>query len=573
MTRKSELMRAAAALALVAGLLGGRPTAAHADPALDAALADTNNWAMYGHGYDNTRFSPLKQINAQNIGQLKLAYSFQLGSLRSNESTPIVVGDTMYVSTSWGPKYVHALDARTGEKKWTYEPDIPDDVMQYGCCDVVNRGVTYGDGKIFVGRLDGYLTAIDAKTGAEVWSTQVVDYKQGSVITSPPLVVNNIVITGFGGGEYGARGSLQAYDIKTGKLVWRTWTVPGPEEPGNETWKGDSWQHGGGVLWLVGSYDPKTNTVIWGTSNPAPWNTVVRSTGTSDYGNLRNLYTASVLGIDPATGKIKWFLQSTPEDAWDFDGVNESVLGDLKIDGNTVPAMMKADRNGFFFVANRENGKLISAEKFVPTTWAEKFDVANVKPVEVADKRARIGQPAKGICPGLIGGKNWQPMSFNPETGYVYIPSNNMCMDWSVSEVNYRRGVFYLGAEFPMLPGPGDYLGEIMAWDPVAQKKVWGVKEDLPFNGGTLTTAGGLVFYGNMHGTFKALDAKSGQELWKMNLGSGIGGGPISYSVDGKQYIAVVIGRTVSTAAFMGSIGDKLIAATPEGGAVFVFTE
>ena len=569
-SKKSRLLRG---VAIAFGVLGCQAGAGHANDSLIRATADANNWAMYGRGYDNTRFSPLSQITAQNAAQLKLAFAYQLGSLRSNEATPIVIGDTMYVSTSWGPKYVYALDAKTGQKKWRYEPDIPDDVMQYGCCDVVNRGVTYADGKIFVGRLDGFLAAVDAKSGEELWTTQVVDYKQGAVITSPPLVVKNLVITGFGGGEYGVRGSLQAYDVNTGKQVWKTWTVPGPGEPGNETWKGDSWQHGGGVAWLIGSYEPKTNTVFYGTSNPSPWNAAVRSTGTSDYGNLRNLYTASTLAIDPDTGKIKWYLQSTPQDAWDFDGVNEAVLADLKIAGQDVPAMLKADRNGFFYVANRETGKLISAEKFVPTTWAEKIDIATAKPVEDPEKRAQIGRPAKDICPNLIGGKNWQPMSYNPGTGLVYIPSNNLCMGWSVSEVSYRKGVFYLGAEFPTSPGPGGYLGEIMAWDPVAQKKVWGVKEDLPFNGGTLTTAGGLVFYGNLHGVFKALDAKSGQELWKMNLGSGIGAGPISYSVDGKQYVAVVVGRTVSTAAFMGAIGNQIIEATPEGGALFVFSQ
>ena len=569
-SRRSQLLTGATlAIGLVAGLAGpGR-----ANDSLLTASDDPNNWAMYGRGYDNTRFSPLTQINAQNAAQLKLAFAFQLGSLRSNESTPIVVGDTMYVSTSWGPKYVYALDARTGQKKWQYEADIPDDVMQYGCCDVVNRGVTYADGKIFVGRLDGKLSALDAKTGEELWTADVVDYKQGSIIGSPPLVVKNLVVTGFGGGEYGARGSIQAYDIQTGKQVWKTWTIPGPGEPGNDTWKGDSWQHGGGVAWLIGSYDPKTNTVFYGTSNPSPWNALVRSTGTSDYGKLSNLYTSSTLAIDADSGKIKWYLQSTPEDSWDYDGVNEAVLADLKLDGQTVPVMLKADRNGFFYVANRETGKLISAEKFVPANWAEKIDIATAKPVEVPGKRASMGHPAKDICPNLIGGKNWQPMSYNPGTGYAYIPSNNLCMGWSVSDVSYRKGVFYLGAEFPTSPGPGGYLGEVMAWDPVAQKKVWGIKEDLPFNGGTLTTAGGLVFYGNMHGAFKAVDAKSGQELWSKSLGSGIGAGPISYAVDGKQYVAVVVGRTVSTAAFLGEIGNRMVSATPEGGALFVFSE
>lgn len=556
----------------VLGLLTALGTGARADEALDRAAANPSNWAMYGHGYDNTRYSPLNQINAKNVGHLKLAYSFQLGSLRSNESSPIVIGDTMYVSTSWGPKYVYAINAATGERKWTYEPDIPDDVLQYGCCDANSRGVTYGAGKIFVGRLDGKLAAVDAETGKELWVTTVVDYKQGSVITSPPLVVKNMVITGFGGGEYGARGSLQAYDIETGKLLWRTYTIPGPGEPNNDTWKGDSWQHGGGAPWLVGSYDPKTDTVFWGTSNPGPWNSVVRSTGDGNYGKLTNLYTSSTVAFSGA-GKIKWWVQGTPEDAWDYDGVNELVLANLPLHGKETPVYMKADRNGFFYVVNRDTGKIVSAEKFVPTTWATKIDIATGKPQEVADQRPGPNHPVKGVCPNLIGGKNWQPMSYNPETRLVYIPSNNVCMDWSVSEVNYRKGVFYLGAEFPTHPGPGGYMGELIAWDPIAHKKVWTVKTDLPFNGGTMTTAGDLTFWGDLHGVFHAYDAKNGTELWKTSLGSGIGAGPISFSVKGKQYIAVVVGRTASIPAFLGAVGKKITDATPEGGALFVFTE
>jgi len=558
---------------LVVALLTGLAGAARADEALDRAAADPNGWAMYGRGYDNTRYSPLKQITPQNVGQMKLAYSFQLGSLRSNESSPIVIGDTMYVSTSWGPKYVYALDAATGQRKWTYEPEIPDDVLQYACCDVNSRGVSFADGKIFVGRLDGKLAAIDAATGKELWVADVVDYKQGSVITSPPLVVKDLVITGFGGGEYGARGSLQAYNVKTGKQVWKTFTVPGPEDENADTWKGDSWKHGGGAPWLVGSYDPKTNTVFWGTSNPCPWNSVVRSTGDSNYGKLTNLYTSSTVAFDADTGAIKWWVQQTPQDAWDYDGVNELVLANLPVGGADTPVYLKADRNGFFYVVNRESGKIVSAEKYVPTTWAEKIDVATGKPQEVASQRPGPNHPVKGVRPNLIGGKNWQPMSYNPDTKLVYIPSNNVCMDWGVSEVNYRKGVFYLGAEFPTLPGPGGYMGELIAWDPVANKKVWSVKTDLPFNGGTLTTAGGLTFWGDLHGEFHAYDAKNGSELWHTQLGSGIGAGPISYSVNGKQYVAVVVGRTAAIPAFLGEVGKKMTAATPEGGALFVFTE
>ena len=265
-------------------------------------------------------------------------------------------------------------------------------------------------------------------------------------------------------------------------------------------------------------------------------------------------------------------MQQTPEDAWDYDGVNELVLADLKMGNETVPAMMKADRNGFFFITNRETGKVLSAEKYVPTTWAKSWDVAQLRPIEDPDKRPGPNHPAKGICPNLIGGKNWQPMSYSPETGLVYIPSNNICMDWSVSDVNYKRGIFYLGAEFPTHEGEGGYNGELIAWDPVKQQKVWGMKSDLPFNSGTLATGGGLVFWGDLHGDFRAIDAKSGSELWKKNLGSGIGAGPISYSVNGKQYIAVVVGRTASIPAFLGDVGKKMTAATPEGGAMFVFT-
>ena len=568
MARLSNVFLAGAAVALA---LGAGLGSAGANDSVIKAGSDPNEWALYGKDYGNTRFSPLKHINKDNVGNLKLAYAFQLGSLRSNESTPLVIGDTMYVSTSWGPKYVYALDAATGARKWTYEPDMPDDTLQFACCDVNSRGVTYADGKLFVGRLDGKLVALDAKTGKELWKADVVDYTQGSVITSPPLGVKDKVITGFGGGEYGARGSLQAYDMNTGKQVWKTYTVPTKDQPNGDTWKGDTAEHGGGAAWLVGSYDPKTNTVFWGTSNPGPWNTAVRSSGDGNFGKLTNLYTASTLALDADTGAIKWWVQGTPADAWDYDGVNELVLADLKMDGKTLPAMMKADRNGFFFVTDRETGKVVSAEKYVPTNWADKWDVNTQRAVEVADKRPSPNHPAKGICPNLIGGKNWQPMSYSPDTGLVYIPSNNVCMDWSVGDVSYKRGVFYLGAEFPTHEGDG-YNGELIAWDPVKHEKVWGLKSDLPFNGGTLATGGDLVFWGDLHGDFRALDAKSGKELFKKNLGSGIGAGPITYSVNGKQYVAVVVGRTASIPAFLGDLGKKMTAATPEGGALFVFT-
>ncbi len=568
MTSKFRLLSSAM---MVGAMLAGFGPARAADA---PAKADANGWASYGKGLDNTRFSPLDQINTKNVSKLKMAYAFSLASLRSNEATPIVIGDTLYVSSSNGPKYVYALDAKTGAKKWQYEPDIPDDVMQYACCDVNSRGVTFSDGKIFVGRLDGKLSAVDAKTGKELWVSTVVDYKQGSVITSPPIVVHGKVITGFGGGEYGARGSLQAYDVNTGKQVWKTFTVPLANEPGGDSWKGDSAVHGGGVAWLVGSYDPKTNTVFYGTSNPGPWATGVRSTGDSNYGKLTNKNTASTVAIDPDTGAMKWAYQATPADAWDFDGVNELMLTDLKIKGVVTPALMQANRNGFFYVLNRETGKLISAEKFVPANWASKIDLETGRPVEIADKRPGPNHPATDICPNLIGGKNWQPMSYSPKTGLVYIPANNICMSMSEEPgVEYKKGVFYLGKDFPAKPGPDGYMGDIEAWDPVTQKAVWHIKQPLPFNGGTLATGGDLVFYGDLQGNFNAVDAKTGANLWKQQLGTGIGAGPISYSIDGKQYVAVVAGRTATIPAFLGDIGKLMTDASPEGGTLFVFSE
>ena len=541
-----------------------------------AATAQAQNWPVYGGDSGNTRFSAAKQINTANVGKLNVEWALQLGTLRSQESTPILVGDTLYVTSSFGPKNTFAVNAKTGEVKWTYQPEIPKGIDQYACCDVNNRGVAYNDGKIFLGRLDANIVALDAKTGKELWKTPIIDYTGGSVITSPPTLVKNLVITGYGGGEYGVRGSIVALDQATGKEVWRTYTVPVGSEPGADSWKGDSGKNGGGVAWHIGSYDPKLNLVYYGTSNPSPWSAVVRGNDSSDVGKFTNLYTASILALNADTGKITWHYQTTPHDAWDYDGVNELVFADLPFDGKKVPVLMQANRNGFFYVIDRANGKLLSAKQYVDgVNWATGIDMKTGAPIEAAGNAKRPGmkRKASNICPNLIGAKNWMPMSYDPDTGLVYIPTMNLCMDLEGIDAEYKRGAFYLGVNFDLgKMGPGGHGGGVKAWDPVKQKEVWFNKDELPFNGAMMSTAGGLVFHGDIKGWFKALDAKTGKTLWKFNAGSGITAAPMTYTLDGKQYVAVVSGRTLSIPAFFGALGEKMVAASPEGGTLYVFS-
>ncbi len=540
-----------------------------------ASTAGAAGWGVYGGDAGNTRYSEDKQINTGNVGKLKVQWALGLGTNRSQESTPILVGDTLYVTSSFGPKNTFAVNAKTGEVKWTYQPDVPKGVEQYACCDVNNRGVAHQDGKIFLGRLDAHVVALDAKTGKELWKTQIIDHTGGSVITSPPTLVKNLVITGYGGGEYGVRGSLVALDQATGKEVWRTYTVPMGTEPGADTWKGDSGKNGGAVAWHIGSYDPKLNLVYYGTSNPSPWSASVRGNDSSDIGKFTNLYSASVLALNPETGKITWHYQFTPHDAWDYDGVNELVFADQKVDGKNVPVIMQANRNGFFYVLDRANGKLISAKQYIEgVNWATGIDMKTGTPIEAAGNAKRPGMKRKAadICPNLIGGKNWMPMSYSKQTGLVYIPTMNLCMDLEGIQADYKRGAFYLGVNFDLgKVGPGGHMGGVKAWDPVKQQQVWFNKQDLPFNGGMMTTAGGLLFHGDIKGWFRATDAKNGKELWKFNTGSGITAAHMTYTLDGKQYVAVVSGRTQSIPAFFGALGEKMVAASPEGGTLYVF--
>ena len=537
------------------------------------AYADSGTeWNIYGGDAANTRYSILDQINTGNVANLRPAWIRSLASTESQEATPLVIGDTMYVSTSSGPAYVFALDAANGSVKWTYQPELPDDYKATVCCGLANRGVTYANGKIFFGQLDAKLVALDAGTGEVAWSVTVQEYAKGYSITSPPTAVKDLIVVGFSGGEYGVRGSLQAYKQDTGELVWKTYTIPGVGEPGNETWVGDSWKTGGGTIWYVGSYDAELNLIYYGTSNAAPWGGQTRGNDSSDIGAYTNLHTASQLAFDADTGEIVWSYQMTPSDVWDFDGVNEAILADLTLGNTTVPALMKADRNGFFYILNRENGELLSAQHYVLTNWASHVDKVTGMPVEDPTYRPQLDKWAYNICPNLIGGKNWEPMSYSRQTGLIYIPSFNLCMDIANRDQEFVEGNFYLASEFDLsVAGPGGYLGELMAYDPITQNRVWGIKESLPFLGGAMSTAGGLVFYGNTAGDLKAVDARTGSVLWSFPVGTGISQSPITYMVGGRQFLAVVAGRLVGPPSFFGEIGERVIAASPVGGVVVAF--
>jgi alcohol dehydrogenase (cytochrome c) len=542
------------------------------DTAKSAATGTATTWGSYGGDQTNKRYSSLDQINAANVQGLAPVWEQSLKNDEAQECTPIIADGTLFVTTASGPKYVHAFDAKTGAVKWSISFNIAPDVARFACCGIVNRGASYSNGKLYVGRLDGKLTCLNAADGKEVWTADVVDYKQGSVITSPPLIVGDKVITGHGGGEYGSTSYLTAYNAATGAQVWRTLTVPGTDPKVAASWKGDSWKTGGAAPWFIGSYDPELKTIYWGTSNPSPWNATMRGVDDAKYGEKTNLYSASTLALDPETGAIKWHYQTTPFDAWDYDGVNESLLADLDIAGVKTPVLMKADRNGFFYTINRVTGKLISAEAFVKVNWATSVDVATGLPVEDPKFRLTAKNTVKSVYPSFMGGKNWQPMSFNPGTGLVYIPANNVGMDFKAAKVNYQRGYFFLGSEWTMQYEAGVSAGEYVAWDPINKKKVWSIPQKFPTPGGTMTTAGNLVFFGNLEGTFNAVDAKTGAALWSAKTVSGVSAAPMTYQVDGKQYVAILEGRPTVIPGFVGGkMGEDMVKATPAGGKITVY--
>ena len=565
-------MRMASSIWWVVALVGAFPQsgAAQADrsPGPDeAALIDASSsgddWLTYGRSYAETRFSPLEQIDADTVSRLGLAWYYDTGSVRGLEATPLVADGVLYATTSWSN--VFALDARTGEELWRWDAQADRARGSRACCDVVNRGVALYEGKVFVGVIDGRLAALDAVTGELVWQVQTTPVDEPYTITGAPRVVDGKVVIGNGGAELGVRGFVSAYDAATGELAWRFYTVPGdPSKPfespaleaAAETWSGEWWtMGGGGTAWDAFAYDPEAELLYLGTGNGSPWDQSVRSPGGGD-----NLYLASILALDVDTGELVWHYQTTPGETWDYTAVQQLTLAELTIDGRERKVLMQAPKNGFFYVLDRLTGELLSAEAYTQVTWASGVDMKTGRPIETS--HARYDDALTTISPGPGGGHNWQPMSFNPRTGLVYIPAAESSFVYgSDPEFEFRPGAWNTGldlaASFGMdtgapelpasaySPGTGEAVGAasfLLAWDPVEQKARWRVLHTDATGGGTLTTAGNLVFQGTSTGRFVAYSADRGEKLWEMNVGHGIMAPPSTYSLDGKQYVSVLSG-------------------------------
>jgi len=510
-------------------------------------------WAMPGGDYANTRFSPLEQITPANVKGLRVAWALSTGTLRGHEGQPLVVDNTMYVVTPY-PNVAYAIDlAQEGQPlKWKFRPENAQAAVGQACCDVVNRGAAYADGRIFYNLLDGHTVAVDAKSGTQLWRTRMGDLARGETITMAPIVAKGKVFVGSSGGEMGVRGWIAALDVATGKELWRAYSTGsdadakiGPrfapfyaaergKDLGITSWAGDGWKRGGGAVWGWLSYDPALDLVYYGTSNPGPWNQDVRPGD--------NKWTCAILARDAESGELRWAFQVTPHDMWDYDAVNENILVDLPVKGRSRKALVHFDRNGFAYTLDRATGEVLVAEPYVPTNWATGVDLATGRPKVVPEKMTGQGKKVTNICPSLEGGKNQQPAAFSPRTGLFYVPTNNLCMDFEVRPVTYIAGTPYIGASAPEHLG-GKHGGEFMAWDATTGRKVWGIEEPFPVWGGALATAGGVVFYGTLDGWFKAVDARDGTVLWKFKVGSGVVGNPVAYEgPDGKQYVAVYAG-------------------------------
>jgi PQQ-dependent dehydrogenase (methanol/ethanol family) len=530
-------------------------------------------WTLPAGDYANTRFSPLSQINTGNVKNLKVVGTMSTGIPHGHEGQPLVVNNTMYVVTPF-PNDLIALDlTKPGfPMKWKFMPYPNPQATGVACCDWVNRGASYADGKIFYVTLDNIAEAVDANTGKEVWRTQVGDINLGETSTMAPLVVHNVVIIGDAGGELGVRGKVTALDIKTGKLAWRAYNT-GPDKDvligsgfhafypkdqgtdlGVSTWPPDAWKIGGGTVWGWISYDPETNLIFYGTGNPGPWNPDMRPGD--------NKWTITLWARNPDTGEAKWAYQIEPHDAFDYDEIMENIVVDMNWQGKMRKLLLHPARNGFMFVLDRETGEVLSAEPFEPVNWAKGYDLKTGMPEVDPSKVAHTGIIARDICPSSTGGKEFVPSAFSPRTGYLYIPGHNTCMDRESLQGNYIAGTPYLGSSTNMYPGPGGYQGELLAWDVAKAKKVWSVKDPLlPVYSGVLATGGDVVFYGTMEGWFRAVDAHSGAVLWEFKCGSGIVGDPITFlGPDGRQYIAIYSG----VGGWMGAVAQPSISTDDE---------
>lgn len=534
-----------------------------------AANSDNDNWLSYGRTYDEQRFSPLDTINTANVGTLGLAWSADLDTARGQEATPLIIDGKMYITTAWSK--VKSYDALTGKLLWEYDPKVPGETGVKACCDVVNRGVAAWGKRLFLGTLDGRLIALDRDTGAEIWSKVTVDQSKPYTITGAPRVIDGRVIIGNGGAEMGVRGYVSAYAADDGEELWRFYTVP--DAPGKndaphlkaaeKTWTGEWWkQGGGGTAWDAMAYDPELDLLYIGVGNGSPWNQAYRSPGGGD-----NLYLSSIVAIRPKTGEYVWHYQTTPAETWDYTATQHIMLADLTIDGKPRKVLMQAPKNGFFYVIDRANGKLISADNYAPVNWASGIDMATGRPIE--NPAARYDKTGKMmlVTPGPLGAHNWHPMAFNPKDGLVYIPMNETTFPF-LSQPGWNKAAqgFNVGVDMSSVAMPADKAaragaaaitrGALVAWDPVTQTERWRVQYKGPWNGGLLSTAGGLVFQGNAVGDFAAFDSASGKPLWTFAAQTGVVAPPVTFRVKGEQYIAVMAGWGGAFPLTAGSLAD-----------------
>jgi len=537
------------------------PGLASANDGLMSLSKNPNNWAMWGGNYEGQRYSPLSQVNRDNVKDLQVAWTFSTGVLRGHEGGPLVIGDTLYVHTPF-PNKVFSINLPDQTINWSYTPKQDPDTIPVMCCDTVYRGLAYADGRIFLQQADTTLVALDAKSGKVLWKTVNGDPKKGSTNTNSPIVIKDKVYTGISGGEFGVRGFLAAYNVADGKLAWKGYSTgpdaemlidpdktthmlkPVGKDSSLKTWKGDQWKIGGGTTWGWYTYDPELNLIYYGTGNPSTWNPVVRPGD--------NRWSMTIFARDADTGMAKWVYQMTPHDEWDYDGVNESILADIEIDGKMRKVLVHFDRNGFGYTLDRVTGELLVAEKYDPAVnWATHVDMKTGRPQVVAQYSThQQGEDVntKNVCPAALGTKDQQPAAYSPRTNLFYVPTNHVCMDYEPFKVEYVAGQPYVGATLSMFPAGRvmnngtDNLGNFIAWDAAKGEIVWSLPEPFSVWSGALATGGDVVFYGTLEGFIKAVDAKTGAELWRFKTPSGIIGNVNTWNHNGKQYVGVLSG-------------------------------